>query len=292
MPSRVRTSNKYFLRWVFYRWHKQNCHSWCPTLMIHDLSNLPCVVLKSSLQTLQTQNWSLNDIPHCKEKIQHLTAKKTWHSFTAKKTRDFLLQRKHGIPHCKKENTAFLPVKKMTTFLTAKKIWQPLTAKKTQNEILSIQRKHSILSLQRKHDMTFFQCKENMAFFHCKENTTFLTARETTWRTFLSPEALHKGLRSGIQGESEDGRTHTYDLGSIIIWQATFRHKQLAINFGHGCRRLWWREDTMLYPSQTPIQHTLSRIPLPIHQEFQRVQSLCGKMFDLRHSRMDKRTSL
>jgi hypothetical protein len=50
----------------------------------------------------------------------------------------------------------------------------------------------------------------------------------------------------------------------------------------------------MLYPSQTPIQHTLSRIPLPIHQEFQRVQSLCSNMFDLLHSRMDttKRTSL
>lgn len=265
MHSRVRTSNKYFLMWVFYRWHKRNCHSWCHTLMIHDFSNLPCVVLKSSLQTLQTQNWSLSDIPQCKEKI-HLTAKKT---------QDSLLQRKHDMPHCKKENTTFLPVKKITTFLTAKK---------TQHDILSMQRKHSILSLQRKHDMTFSQCKENMAFFHCKENTTFLTARETTWITFLSTEALHKGLRSGIQRESEVGRTHTYDLGSIIIWQATFRHKRLAINFGHGCRRLWWREDTMLYPSQTPIQHPLSRIPLPIHQEFQRVQSLCGNMFDLLHT--------
>jgi hypothetical protein len=50
----------------------------------------------------------------------------------------------------------------------------------------------------------------------------------------------------------------------------------------------------MLYPSQTPIQHTLSRIPLPIPQEFQRVQGLCGNMFDLLHSRIDttKRTYL
>ncbi len=68
-----------------------------------------------------------------------------------------------------------------------------------------MQRKDSILSLQRKHDMTFFQCKEN---------TTFLTARETTWRTFPSTEALHKGLHGGIQGESDDGRTTPMTWGA------------------------------------------------------------------------------
>jgi hypothetical protein len=40
---------------------------------------------------------------------------------TAKKKYNTSLQRKHDIPHCKKENTTFLPVKKITTFLTAKK---------------------------------------------------------------------------------------------------------------------------------------------------------------------------
>ncbi len=67
-------------------------------------------------------------------------------------------------------------------------------------------------------------------------------------------------------------------------------HKQLAINFGHGCCRLWWQKDAKLHPSKNPIQHTFSRIPLPILQDFKKVQSLCGNMFDLLHT--TQKTSL
>jgi hypothetical protein len=207
MHNKVRTSKKCFLRWFFkngtnilvihdapHWWYMilATYHVQCwngrskpyrPRFVLYQHSSLQRFLATKIMQHCK-KNMTFSHCKentttslqkkmtffHYKENKTFLTAKKIWHSFTKKKTRHSLLQRKHDIPHYKKikhdilhyrkENTTFLPIKKITTFLTTKKNMKrhSFNAKKTWHSFITKKTWHSFITKKTWHSLC---CKGN-----------------------------------------------------------------------------------------------------------------------------------